>query len=188
MAALLMKDSEEALLYYTESLQCDPTANNAFAREQLVALLVNTKQYDLALEYIPKLFVLQKYSSKAFVTGIKAAAASENSEVLQQYLTKVQLLLTDFTSIQLAEILNTLIKHKLQDEFNVLLVELNKSFKDSAWLESFNSYAGNVIKAPKPKIEKPVKNLLPVMIKNLLSLLMSWLSIIRSKGLTSILI
>lgn len=171
MAALLMKDSEEALLYYTESLQCDPTANNAFAREQLVALLVNTKQYDLALEYIPKLFVLQKYSSKAFVTGIKAAAASENSEVLQQYLTKVQLLLTDFTSIQLAEILNTLIKHKLQDEFNVLLVELNKSFKDSAWLESFNSYAGNVIKAPKPKIEKPVKKLVTGNDKKLIELI-----------------
>jgi tetratricopeptide (TPR) repeat protein len=171
MAALLMKENEQAIEYYMDSLKLDSTANNAFAREQLVSLLVNNQQYDLALSYITQLFALQNFAVKAYITGVKIAVATGSNDLLKQYLVKIKLQKTDFSHEQLAEVLNTLIKKQQTGEFNDLLGELNNTFKEAAWLDSFNSYASDLNKKAKPKIKKLPKKQITGRDKKLIGLI-----------------
>ncbi|WP_462146566.1 tetratricopeptide repeat protein [Pseudoalteromonas gelatinilytica] len=153
MISLLISDSNSALEHYKKSLNIDSSANNAFACEQYVMLLLEKGEFSSVIEYGNKLVSLPQHSAKAYIAILSSCLAQKKYALLNSYLSKITTSLNEFSSEQLVNILNMLLANNLINEFNLMLEKLNENYEGAFWLREFNELIlkKDVVKPKKSK-------------------------------------
>ena len=107
---------------YKQSVNLDPSANNAFAREQYCITAIQNNQPSDVLDYIDPLLSLADYSDNAHIMKLDAAIQVGNTQAVESTLKKLQLILGSFKDTHAALLMNVLKKHGYNEQLTALLV------------------------------------------------------------------